>query len=377
VCYRPFVAYYPAMPTPLKTEEGKEPTPEEKARFSEEVKRCKAENDAINEEMKKMGYVVPKVLNCNHAICEECAVKCYEKRVQYVGHGVRCPFHKRDQLGNPPFVCGFVTPKSATTLEEVQKNFDDAIENIIIAKVLRDTNVLLGTSNPRNPQGKLAGKEAEFFYWYKFCRGCQKASTCVCKNCRLAFCDDCWTEHVKGNAGHEKKSRDDYEKEEIRCHECDECKKQGKKNSHAYKFCGICKKWLCRNRKTCFDPCMDPDHLLIEFDPSLAEMKRFEAKAQDDSKKMFIHDNHDYLETNPFLWQGADMESLCRTVWHQAHEEWKEREQEKLDKIRARKEGGSKPGEQPGEPAAAAAAAAPAAGAADADFDPTEGLRTI
>jgi len=247
-------------------------------------------------------YVMPKLLDCNHAVCEYCAANCYEDKVAFVGHGVRCPFHKRDQSGREPYVCGFVTPRKPEELE-------DAMENRIIAKVLRDTEVLLGTSQPKKY------KNREFFYYYKFCHECQHLSTCVCKNCMLPFCDDCWKGHKGGeNSGHECWSLADYDKEKVQSHKCDVC------HNRAYKYCGICKKFYCRNRKGCYDPCMDPDHLLIDFDPSIVELKRFEATAMDNARKMFIHDMHDYLETNPFLWQAADMECLHRTVWHEAHE---------------------------------------------------------
>jgi len=34
---------------------------------------------------------------------------------------------------------------------------------------------------------------------------------------------------------------------------------------------------------------------------------------------MFIHDVHDYLEVDPFIWQASDLESLKRTVWYQEY----------------------------------------------------------
>jgi len=328
------------------------------------------------------GFVMPVVLNCNHAVCEECSRLCYEPVVQFVGHGVRCLFHKRDQLGNPPYVCQFVSPMKTDELKqevpeleaklkklqelsaEEQKKHEKEISNTkldiqmhrdnrIISQVLRvRTEVLLGSINPKfnkdayqklkkdideinkevvknkgNPKRvrelsderqKLLddfSKTAEFYYWFKYCHGCQKPSTVICKKCNLPFCDECWNEHKKvdGHADSDKMTVEEYEKNKVQKHECDKCHKR------AFKYCGICQKFLCRNRKDCYDPCMDPDHLLIDFDPLIAELKRAEATAMDNSRKMFIHDVHDYMEINPFLWQAADMECLHRTVWHQAY----------------------------------------------------------
>jgi len=213
----------------------------------------------------------------------------------FVGSGVRCKYHKRDQLGHEPCTCLFVTPcKSA-------KDLPLAEENMLIAKVFRDiTKIALGTKNPEC--------KGEFFYYFKFCHHCQKPSTKICDKCELPACEDCWKKYHEGHPG---KTVVDYEKNVVQCHKCSKC------GSRAFKYCAICKLFLCRNRKKCFDPCMDPDHLLIEYDPSLVEIKRFESTAVDNSRKMFIHDVHDYLETDPFFWQAADMESLGRTVWFQ------------------------------------------------------------
>jgi len=257
------------------------------------------------------GFVKAKLLDCNHAVCEECAKECYEEKVAFVGHGVRCPFHKRDQTGHDPYTCGFVTPKKPEQLE-------DAKENMIIAKVLRDTGVLLGTQPKQY-------KDREYFYYYKFCHECQQPSTCVCKQCTLPYCEQCWKQHTSEHKDHACWTLAEYDKVKVQANKCSVCK------SRAYKYCGVCKKFYCRNRKNCYDCCMDPEHLLIDFDPSIVELKRYEATAMDNVRKMFIHDMHDYLETNPFLWQASDMECLHRTMWHVAHDN--------AEKIKAAKDG--------------------------------------
>jgi len=342
------------------------------------------------------GYVNPVVLHCNHAVCEECARLCYEPFVQFVKHGVRCPYHKRDQMGNPPYVCQFVSPKTVddlmkekgeleAKLEEMKKieNPDEnkqkemrnlkldilmKAENTILAHVLRDeTEVLLGTSNPRfnaeeykkiqplteddvkkcegdakkiqelykKKQEELMefSKSAEFYYWFKYCRKCQAESNFVCEKCKLAFCEKCWADHMKSTEGHDEKKEEefkltveDYEKNKIQKHKCSVC------NNRAFKYCGVCEKYYCRNRKDCYDHCVDPDHVLVDFDPSVIELKRTEATAMDNTRKMFIHDVHDYLEANPFLWQAADMESLYRTMWYIANVDYKKAKMEKKKK---------------------------------------------
>jgi len=274
-------------------------------------------------------YVMPMLLDCNHAMCFDCCKTYYEDKVAFVEHGIRCQFHKRDQLGNDPYYCEFVSPRADIRDQKVPpEQLKEATENRIIAKVLRDTGVLLGTSKPHfEGVGKDKKDYKEFFYWYKYCRICQKDATFYCKKCKLTFCDDCWAKHLQMDGSTEEKGNpeqkvipkhedsdkqplEEYEKEKIQSNKCSVCGKR------AYKYCGMCKKFLCRDRKRCYDPCMDPDHLLIDFDPSIVELKRFEATAMDNARKMFIHDVHDYMETNPFLWQAADMDAsieLCGT----------------------------------------------------------------
>jgi len=289
VCYRPFVCY------DIRDMEmdGKKITD-----FRTEVPRDLVKKiPKIQEQMKK-GFVIPILTRCNHAMCEDCCVKYFEKDVAFVKSGVRCQYHKRDQTGHPPSHCLFVTPCKKP------EDMPASGENMLISQVLREiTPIALGTKNPAYDGDK------EFYYYFKFCHGCQKLSTQICTECSLPFCDDCAKKHSE----HKKKLQkvEDYEKTVIQSHKCVICGNQ------AFKYCAKCKRFLCRNRTRCYDLHMDPDHLLFEFDPSLVELKRFEYTAVDNSRKMFIHDVHDYLETDPFFWQAADMECLSRTMWFQ------------------------------------------------------------
>jgi len=266
------------------------------------------------------GYVEPVRLDCTHAMCRDCCKKFYEEEVAFLGHGVRCKYHKIDQIGNGPFICNFVTPKKPEELPI-------ALENQIIAQVLRDTGVILGTSKPKEIPEEAKG---EFYYWYKVCRNCRKRTKVVCMKCKEAFCTACWEKH-KAAMKHEDgdmKTLEDYDKDVIHSRKCVKCDKQ------ASKYCGICKHYLCSDRKNCYDPCMDPDHLLLDFEPNIIEMKRAEATAMDNSRKMFIHDVHDYTDTDPFMWHAMDLACLHRTMWHQAwmiREEEKKKEEEKKE----------------------------------------------
>jgi len=248
------------------------------------------------------GFVIPILLNCNHAMCEDCARnKYFEKDVVFVGDGVRCRYQKRDQLGNNPCTCLFLT--KCKSVDELSVSG----ENMLIVHTFRSVvPIALGVKN------RSYGEEQPFFYYFKFCHHCQKESKKICTDCNLPVCDACWDAHHKG---HKSTTVDDYNKNRVQSHECEKC--AGPKKNQAFKYCAKCKLFLCRNRNTCYDPCMDPDHLLIEFDPSLVEIKRFEYNAVDNSRKMFIHDVHDYLETDPFIWQAADMECLGRTMYYQ------------------------------------------------------------
>ena len=243
------------------------------------------------------GYCIPLVLKCNHAVCQECAMFGFEFDVVFIGDGVRCHYMKVDQFGSPPSECLFVTPCKETTELPV------AAENMLLTKVMHHTGVILG--NKKNPD---FGDTTEFFYYFKYCYHCQRESTMICDVCHLAACEECWKEY-HASKGHKGQTVQDYEKNVVRGHKCEKC------GEPACKYCGICRKFLCRNRDRCYDPCMDPDHLLIEFDPNLIEIKKLESTAVDNSRKMFIYDVHDYLETDPFIWQSSDMESLKRTAW--------------------------------------------------------------
>jgi len=256
--------------------------------------------ERFNEVIKSIpeGFVIPLRLNCNHAMCVDCARHFYEPDVVFLGSGVRCQFHKCDQLGGEKCVCNFLTP-----CKDVNK-ISVSAENMLIAHALRNViPIVLGTKDPKY------AKNEQFFYYFKTCHYCQKQSEVICTDCNLPACEACFKEH---HTGHKNQSVAEYEKTKIQSHKCVKCKK-----NQAFKYCAICKLFLCRNRNTCFDPCMDPDHLLIEFDPSLVEIKRFEYNAVDNSRKMFVHDAHDYLETDPFMWQAADMESIGRTMYYQ------------------------------------------------------------
>jgi len=265
----------------------------------------KKDPSALNlDEWLAAGYVIPILTDCNHAICKDCALRHFERGIVFIkgGSGVRCRYHKRDQLGHPSVYCNFLTPCAEIGDLSVSG------ECMLIAKGLRDNYVALGVKNPDYDGDK------EFYYYFKYCWHCQKESKFVCTKCMKPFCDACKDKH----AGHAQMPVEEFEKSKIQCHKCQACSEKGK-DTAAHKFCCKCKKYLCRNRKTCYDPCMDPDHLLMEFDPDLIELKRFEYNAVDNSRKMFIHDVHDYLETDPFFWQAADMESLSRTMWYQEH----------------------------------------------------------
>jgi len=246
------------------------------------------------------GYVIPKLLKCNHAVCVDCAALYMETGVVFIGDGVRCHYKKIDQTGaTEPSVCHFVTPcKNANDLP-------NSAENMLIAKVLHDRGVLLGSKKNKAFDG-------EFYYYFKFCHHCQREAKMICTKCHLPACDDCWKEH-HASEGHNGQTVEDYEKDVVKKPRCEVC------GEPACKYCGICRKFLCRNRAKCYDPCMDPDHLLIEYDPNLRELRRSETTAIENSRKMFVNDVHDYLETDPFIWSAADLECLKRTVWYEEY----------------------------------------------------------
>jgi len=248
------------------------------------------------------GYVIPLLLKCNHAVCQECAPFLKEEKVAFIGSGVRCPYEKRDQYANTRACCRFVTP-----CKEV---FDLPVssENMLLTKIMHDvTGIMLG--DRFNPD--FEGSD-EFFFYFKYCYHCQRESSMICDKCHIAACPDCWKEH-HASQGHTGMTVQDYETKVVKGHKCEKC------GEPACKYCGICRKFLCRNREKCFDPCMDPDHLLVEFDPNLVEIRKLESTAVDNSRKMFIYDVHDYLETDPFVWEGVNMECLKRTMWYQEY----------------------------------------------------------
>ena len=267
-CHKPFLPWREER----KDQEGEKPVPED----GKEVE----------------GMVKPLRLDCQHAICRECARDCYEKDVAFMNKGcVRCQFQKRDQLGNGPFTCRFVTECDVD--KDGYPVLEESQEIRLICKALRGSGVLVGTDPDFCP-----------FFWYKVCHGCGKPATRVTKTePRSALCDTCF-----GKDESEFWTIEGYEKEVVRVNKCCKCGKE------AIMYCAKCEKYYCKDRN-CYDACKDPDHVLVTFLPNISEMKRQEYQDIESSRKMFLNDVHEYNDPNPFMRRLYDLECFRKAIF--------------------------------------------------------------
>ena len=251
--------------------------------------------------------VVPLRLDCQHAICKECAKDHYHSKVAFMDKGcVCCQFEKRDQLGNGPFKCRFMT--ECDLEEKGYPHLPDSEEIQLVCKALRDSGALVGTDlSPCH------------FFWYKVCHGCGMPATRVTKDPRTALCDNCFNGDVAAW------TIDEYEKEVVRSHKCCKCGKE------AIMYCAKCDKYYCKERE-CYDPCKDPDHVLVTFLPNISEMKREEYQAIESSRKMFLNDVHEYNDPNPFMRRLYDLECFRRALFSLYSIRFKEEEEKKKEK---------------------------------------------
>lgn len=259
--------------------------------------------------------VVPLRLDCQHAICKECAEKFYKKEVAFMDKGcVCCQFEKRDQLGNGPFKCRFMT--ECDLEEKGYPKLPESEEIQLVCKALRISGVLVGTHHTDITK---EGKDGYNFFWFKVCHKCGMPATHVMKDLSTALCDKCF----KGDAKAWKV--DEYEKEVVRSHKCCKC------GNEAIMYCAKCDKYYCKERE-CYDPCKDPDHVLVTFLPNISEMKREEYQAIESSRKMFLNDVHEYNDPNPFMRRLYDLECFRRALFSLYSIRFKEEEEKKKEK---------------------------------------------
>lgn len=298
-------------PQSLLAVDGQELTDEQFTMYlmNEDTVCPKCHRPFVPKDMKPEGsMVVPLRLNCQHAICQECAAECYEKQVAFMNKGcVRCQFEKRDQLGTHPFKCRFVTECDVDEKGTPKLPVSEEIQ--LVCKALRTSGVLVGTD--------LIPETCDFF-WYKVCHLCGKPATHVTKDPCTALCDTCFTDDAAKFW-----TIEEYEKEVVRAHKCCKCEKE------AIMYCAKCDKYYCKERD-CYDPCKDPDHVLVTFLPNISEMKRQEYQDIESSRKMFLNDVHEYNDPNPFMRRLYDLECF-RTAIFSLYQKKYDKEERKKD----------------------------------------------